>query len=175
MSREWEIDRVCLGDGTSDQSGISLKKGQLYESDSIHGGNETFSTIVPETLNLFKIIPKVRLSTKKGINKKKMGEIKKQKADRQKKILQTLEKKPGVKLQIGNPGARNQIVDVRKYQVQTHGLILATATEGSCVAASLINAIGEAKYVAVVERDFSKLSEMDCKSVAGAKKILHGL
>lgn len=108
-----------------------LQKGAIVCLRQHPRGNEKFRPIVPETLKLFTASTKLSFSTRKGIDKKKMGEVKKQKAERQKKILQTLEKRPGMKMRAGKPNERNQIVDFRKYKVRIHGTILETATEGS--------------------------------------------
>ena len=47
---KWEIKRIVMGDGKTDQSGAKLKDGVLYASDSRNGSNATFHPTILESL-----------------------------------------------------------------------------------------------------------------------------
>lgn len=152
---EWAIERINIGTGDADASGVVLESGRLFGSSVSHGVYEFFHGIKKDSLQVWSPSGEVfgpRLRPK--MSGRSMG--RKEKSDARKKILDRLKACHGNVVRLGEAGARGAVKMFWERQSRREGMVLARRRYGSCVAAECLNAVSELRgsdaAVAVRER-----------------------
>ena len=133
------VDRVLVGDGSSDGSKRVIENGKLYGATGLQGGNDSIWPISAKSLHIsissLAALSKIALSTMKT----------EQKVHLQKglltNLLEWMQKNKGVPVVIGAVGARGHISNTRQFQVRKYGPNVLCRNEGSCVPESVANGV----------------------------------
>lgn len=113
------IERIVIGCGTIEKSGLKLTRGVLYECDTTNGGNEKFWAITPSNLTLTAhSLRRLRNKHHITINVENVGAL-----------LDWLRTRKGLILNICGTGARDEIRGYKAFETRIHGLFLATGNE----------------------------------------------
>ena len=132
------VDRLMVGDGSTDKSTRTIEKGKLYGATGLYGGNESFWPVseghIKVSLASLAALSKITFSSMTASEKIKV----------QQRLLTTLldwmQKNRGVPVVVGGVGARGHIRNTRHFQVHKYGPNLVSRNEGSCVPESVVNA-----------------------------------
>lgn len=133
------VDRLVVGDGSTDNSTKQLADGTLYAATGLQGGNESFWPIPASSLKMSML----SLAALWRIGESNLPANKK--AELQKRLTQNLldwlYQHRGVVVVIGGIGARGHIHNARRFEVHEFGTNPARSNQGNCVPAAVANAV----------------------------------
>ena len=153
---EWAIEAVVFGDGSKDKRGRELTRGQFYGSAKATGRHENFHPIDFQSLDVSKHGgARVELTTRGVSNDMprallclllEQPRTRNHTSVRRKDVVaQAIRsycmRNPGVAVLLGGPGSRGESKALQKYLTAEQGAVFMRSNDGSCVRASLLNAL----------------------------------